>query len=716
MAVDMVVDVKARNVLTFEIEADELEIFLQDVDEHLQAMETGILDLEQNGDADTLNTTFRAAHTIKAVAATVGHTRMSELTHTLETLFDAMREGTLSPAPAVTDELLATVDVLKALRNEVVTRRSSGVDVDTCLARLRALKDDGSGGQNKSSATLLLEKSEPPGDAQSLLTAEQAAQVEGYREEGYDVMEVDVTTRVGTFAPGARLLQAALALAEVGRVITQRPAQTDLIGDPHGGHLWLILATQAGTKTVEETLSHVSDMAGFWVRPCTLEAESRKQEAGGQVSDVPVRQQDQAVQRPGDQTRTRPTDQTVRIGVERLDTLMTLVGELVTDRTRLVQIHDTLRSQYGGNGVQRSNGAIGALSDMVTHFDRVVDRLQEEVLQARMLPIEHIFAKFPRLVRDVARAAGKQVDLVIEGEATELDRSIIEVIGDPLIHLLRNAVDHGIESPQERIAAGKPPTGAVWLTAAHEAGHIVITVTDDGRGIDPGRIRRSAVSRGLMSEEDVVQLDDDAAINLVFLPNLSTAERVTDVSGRGVGLDVVRTNVKQLSGTVEVGNDVGHGTTFRVTLPLTLAIVQAMMVELGDDVHAIPLAGIVETFYLSDVNVSSVKGKPVVQWRDRVLPLVDLGQFFAQTGAWQKNSVSRQTVVVVTWGKLQVGLVVDRLIGKQEIVIKALTSFIGSVPGLSGCTILGDGRIALILDISGLISAYLQAQRQEIVK
>jgi two-component system chemotaxis sensor kinase CheA len=343
-----------------------------------------------------------------------------------------------------------------------------------------------------------------------------------------------------------------------------------------------------------------------------------------------------------------------------------------------------------------------------------VDQLQEEVMQARMLPIARLFGKFPRLVRDLARAAGKQVNLVIEGEATELDRSIIEVIGDPLIHLIRNAVDHGIESPQERMAAGKPPTGTVWLSAAHEEGHIVISVKDNGRGITPERIRRAAVRQNILSEDEATQLDDEAAISLIFQPNLSTAERVTDVSGRGVGLDVVRTNVKQLSGSVVVESEVGHGTTFRITLPLTLAIVQAMLISVGDDSYAIPLTGIVESLYLSDVAVSSVKGKPVVRWRDRVLPLLHLREFFA-TPHLSSSPLNhdKQAIVIVSWGKLQVGLIVDDLIGKQEIVVKSLSPLLGNVPGISGCTILGDGRIALIIDISGLVSACLQAQRQE---
>ncbi len=691
--------------LTFDIEADELEIFLQDVNEHLQVIEAGILRLEQAANPDTLNAVFRAAHTLKAVAATVGHHQMAELTHALETLFDAMREDGLAPTQAMTDELLATVDSLKALRDEVVSLQSSSVDVDALLARLRALMD-GSAGEEIAQADDDLPAPSPAheGTEERLshqLTPEQVAEAQDYLEEGYAILEIEVTVCAeAAFAPAARLSQAAMALMEVGHIIAQHPSQADLANNnQHDGHLWLILATQADEEAVEEPLRHVSDLAEFRVQPYTIDVTALSDPKGfgdplGRLHQAPTSQKE---------------NQTVRISVERLDTLMNLMGELVTDRTRLMQIEDMLRAQYG------KGGTIGTLSDMTTHFARVIDQLQQEVMQARMLPIAHLFSKFPRLVRDVARAADKQVDLIIEGEATELDRSIIEVIGDPLIHLLRNAVDHGIESPQARIEASKPPTGIVRLTAAPQEGHIVITVTDDGQGMDPAQICRAAVSRGLLSEEEAAQLNDDEVITLIFHPLLSTAEQVTGVSGRGVGLDVVHTNVKRLGGAVMVESEVGCGTTFRVTLPLTLAILQTMLVGLGEDVYAIPLTGIVESMYLSDVTVSSVKGNPIIHWRDQALPLLYLRQFFAhpRLAAAPPNG-ARQAVVTVTWGKLQVGLVVDKLVGKQEIVVKSLSPIIGSVPGLSGCTILGDGRVALIVDVPGLISTAIQAQRQGI--
>ncbi|MCP4516141.1 MAG: chemotaxis protein CheA, partial [Delftia sp.] len=358
-------------------------------------------------------------------------------------------------------------------------------------------------------------------------------------------------------------------------------------------------------------------------------------------------------------------DKTVRISVERLDSLMNLVGELVTDRTRMTQIGHTLRGQHGKGGV------VSTLDEATAHFGRVVDQLQAEVMQARMLPISHLFLKFPRLVRDAARATDKQVNLVMRGESTELDRSIIEVIGDPLIHLLRNAVGHGIESPQERQEAGKPPAGTVWLTATHEQGHIVVSVQDDGGGIDPARIRQAAVRRGLISETIAAQLDDDTALALIFQPSLSTVQQVNETSGRGVGLDVVQTNVKRLNGSVTVESELGRGTTFRVTLPLTLAIVQAMLVNLGDDVYAVPLTSIIETTYLSDADAGSVKGSPVIRWRDQVLPLLHLRQVFAHPGLGVLASSAKQAIMTVAWDRLRAGLIVDELIGQQEIVVKS---------------------------------------------
>jgi two-component system chemotaxis sensor kinase CheA len=696
--------------LNFEIEADELEIFIQDVNEHLQAMEAGVLHLEQGAvrsvarrdsttgqmtDLDTLNAVFRAAHTLKAIAATVGHRPMAELTHNMETFFDTLRDGRVSLTQAMTDELLVAVDALKALRDEVISLEPSGVNVAALLARLHTLAEEAASGEKSAShpTSETAAQDQPQPEAQPRLTPEQAAQAQDYVQKEYILLETHVTVRADAFAPAARLLQAVMALTEVGQIVAQHPSQADLANEQHQGRLWLILATQTDQKAIEELLGDVADLDAVRVLPYAInpQPDSLSAETARHASA------------PSPGLMRHGEDKTVRISVERLDSLMNLVGELVTDRTRLLQIAATLGARYG------KGETISGLNEMTSHFSRVVDQLQGEVLQIRMLPLAHLFSKFPRLVRDVAREADKQVNLVIEGESTELDRSIIEAIGDPLAHLLRNGVGHGIEPPQERVAAGKSPTGSLWLTAAHEEGHIVITVQDDGRGIDPARTRRAAVSRGMLSEQEAAQLDDDQAITLIFQPGVSTAERVTGVSGRGVGLDVVHTNVKRLGGSVTVESEIGRGTTFRITLPLTLAILQTMLVALGNDVYAIPLTGIVESLYLSDVSVGSIKSKPVVHRRGRALPLLSLREFFAHSRliATPPNG-ARKAVVTVTWGKLQVGLIVDALIGKQEIVVKSLSPIIGNVAGLSGCAILGNGRIALIVDVPGLINAAMR--------
>jgi two-component system chemotaxis sensor kinase CheA len=396
----------------------------------------------------------------------------------------------------------------------------------------------------------------------------------------------------------------------------------------------------------------------------------------------------------------------VRISVERLDTLLNLVGELVTNRTRLVQIEGLLQAQYGGN-----NG-VGALSELIPQFSHVVNQLQEEVMHARMMPIAHLFNKFPRLVRELARNAGKQVELIINGEATELDRAIIEAIADPLLHLLRNGIDHGIELPGDRLAAGKPAAGTIHISAEALEGQIIITVADDGRGIDPRQVSQAAVERGLLSPEEAIQLSEDEAIELIFRPNLSTAPEVTELSGRGVGMDVVRTNIERLSGSVTITSQLGQGTTFHLTLPLTLALIQTMLVEVRGNLYAIPVTAVNGAIYLAEAKVNRVKGKAALDWQGAVVPLLDLREFFNHPRLAVETSTSlKPTVVLVTWGKLQTGLIVDKIVGQQEIVIKALSPLLCHPPGLSGATILGDGRIALIVDIPGVINSTLQSRR-----
>jgi two-component system chemotaxis sensor kinase CheA len=689
--------------LTFDIEADELDIFLDEVNEHMQVMETGILKLEQSTDSNLVNSVFRAAHTIKALAGTVGHHQMADLTHTMESLFDAMRTGKMAPSQKIIDELLAAVDVLKILRDEIITQESSGLDVSQTLDKLHRATEGGNGVNGKA---LVAARSGSNGISYPLTDTETTA-VQEAQKAGLHVFEIEASTSPDTFAPAARLMQAAMALEECGQIVAQRPSLADLANGEHNGKVWTLLITKNEDQAaIEAVVNSISDLAAHWIRPFAAAAP-------------PPAPADEAALAPADKKGAATngaaatggkadlgTEKTVRISVERLDALMNLVGELVTNRNRLTRVEDELRALYG------KEETVGELNETTTHMGRVVDQLQEEVMRARMLPISNLFDKFPRIVRDVARSAGKQVDLVIEGGNTELDRSLIEAINDPLVHLLRNAVDHGIETPEERIAAGKPAKGVVHLNAAHVEGQIVISISDDGRGINTAKVRKAAVKLGLMSEDHVAQLSNAEVIDLIFEPNLSTAEKLTDVSGRGVGMDVVRTNVERLSGAVLVESEIGKGTTFRVTLPLTLAIVETMLVQLWNAVYAIPLTSISDVLYLSEVKTSTITGNPAIRWRGSVLPLIYLRQFFNDARLTDAAlNGTRQAIVSVTWGKQKSGLVVDRIIGKQGIVVKSLSPIMGEIPGVSGGTILGDGRIALIIDVPSLMNAALRSRR-----
>jgi len=387
----------------------------------------------------------------------------------------------------------------------------------------------------------------------------------------------------------------------------------------------------------------------------------------------------------------RSTDITVRANVERLDNLMNLVGELITDRNHMKQIHSRLT---------RLNANYDQIFETITHLGRITDQIQEEVMHIRMLPIAGVFGKFPRMVHDMSQKVGKLIDLVMSGEETEMDRSMIEEINDPLIHLIRNSVDHGIESPEQRLAAGKSERGRITLTARHEQGRIILTVEDDGGGIDGAKLRKSALQKGLITEEEAASLTEEQSVDLIFLAGLSTAQKVTDISGRGVGLDIVNTNIQRVNGSVQVETRLGQGTQFQIVLPLTLAIVPALLVKVNQLTFAIPLVMITETLRLEPTEIKYVYRKPVTRLRGKVLSLIHLSEIcnFSQVTEPKKHVYA----VVVQSGKQRIGLIIDSLIGEEEVVVKPLGAFIGDIPGISSAAILGEGQVALIVDVFGL--------------
>jgi two-component system chemotaxis sensor kinase CheA len=386
------------------------------------------------------------------------------------------------------------------------------------------------------------------------------------------------------------------------------------------------------------------------------------------------------------------------VDVSRLDTLMEQIGELVINRNHIGQISKTLAEKY------QDDEMIRTLADSVSATGKIVNILQQDIMTIRMLPIELVFNTMPRMVRDLARKIGKKIDFIVEGQETEVDRSVIEHLRDPLIHLLRNSVDHGIESPEERQAAGKPEMGTIHLSAHHEQDHIVITVSDDGRGIDPEAVKAASVRKGVISPEAAARMTDTELMNLIMASGVSTAKTITEVSGRGVGLDIVKKNIEFLNGKITVESIIGKGSTFTLQLPLTLAIIPTLLVSLGKTVYAIPLATIVEAIKLESKQFKTVRGKEVTLYRNRVLPLLRLNNIFKWNSTNTGTSVLNH-IVVVKACEMQVGIIVDELIGQQEIVVKSLDQFIGGADGLSGASILGDGQVVLILDVNSLVKS-----------
>jgi two-component system, chemotaxis family, sensor kinase CheA len=660
--------------LQFDLSEDDQALFLAEIDEMLQRFEEALVNLESTpDDQDLLQEIFRAAHTIKGNSSTIGHTRMAALTHAMETRLDDVRKGVAAVTPELVEALLKGGDVLKLLRDEVETHRMADVDVEAATAaveRRAGLRDA------------------LPQEGAKERRGKKAASAAAATHRLRVVLEASQWSAV-------RALQVLLALGELGKVISSDPPQTEIEReDAQIGDLIIVdLQTAAPESALHEALNRVPELGSVIVEtlaaPVVAESEPTRAIEGTRAAG-PVEKAVPAA----------ASSKTIRIDVARLDALLNLVGELVIDRTRLVQLGNNVAERFGDHRV------IGDLQQTALHIGRITDELQEQVMKSRMLPIESVFSRLPRVVRDIASKQGKQVDFIIEGKDTELDRSVIEEIGDPLLHLIRNSVDHGLEPPEERIAAGKPPIGKLRLSAHHADSHIVITLDDDGRGVPLDIVKRKAVERGAITAEQAERMTDTEAVQLIFEAGLSTARELSDVSGRGVGMDIVRANVEKINGSVEVSTRRGGGTTFTIRLPLTLAIIQALLVRVAGGIYALPIHAVTETLRVEPDQIHRINRRDAMQLRGTVLPLVALRRVFGiqDTDSPDIGTAARLVVAVHAPGGRQIGLIVDGLIGEQEIVIKPLGHLVGDIPGVSGAAILGDGSVALIMDVSSLIT------------
>ena len=636
-----------------------LPMFLAESREHLQELNLAVVRVEEDpDDSETVGEIFRIAHSLKGMSATMGFERIAALTHAMEDVFELLRQRRGGLERDAVDVLFECLDALSDAFEAIDTEGVERLDEAPLVERLKALVREGAA---------------EPVQVVTVIAPE-ALQGEA---EGRPVHHVVVTLADATLMPSVRAYMALAALRDHGDVLASVPSD-DAVEGFDGRTIEAWLASDHNRAAIEAAASAVPDVARVSVQ------ESDSPAAAEDTADTDTPPADAATDAPTHK-KTSATS-TVRVDAERLDQLMHLMGELVVHRTHA----ESLASQTGVTGLHQ------AMQDLT----RSSQALQTMVMQIRMIPVEAVFLRFPRLVRDLSAKLGKKVDLQLSGQDTELDRTVVDMLGDPLVHLVRNSLDHGFESEEDRVAAGKPATGTLEISARHAGGSVLITVRDDGRGIDPAKVARKAAERGLIPEEAVATIDLQRAVELLFAPGFSTAEQMSDVSGRGVGMDAVRTTIRELGGEVVMQSELGVGTTSQIRLPLTLAIMAALLVESSGLPFAVQLDRVERTLRLEDYPVRSVAGRRMLVLRDGVLPIVDLAEALGHGKAAHASHA-----VVVRGSDQRLALAVEQLVGQRELVTRPLPQEIGGRSALSGGAVLSNGQIALIVDCDALTTA-----------
>lgn len=649
-----------------------LGAFLDETTEQLQSLNDLLLSLEKSpGDPGPIDEIFRIAHTLKGMSATMGFEGMAHLTHAMEDRLDLVRKGTARLSQEGVNLLFLCLDALSSMTEGIREGgRESSSDVAGLIARLHEDK-----------AAPAAPVAEVPAEAPRLSTME-GEWVKEARRRGMDVYEIGVTLSPDCSMKAARAYMVVTRLGEHGEIIKTVPSVDDLEKELFDRQFWIYFATHAEEEDLRKAVLQVSEVDGVSVGPVAGEAEEEPEEEEAVSLDAKTVAESKGSDRKEAAQETRKLSRTVRVDIGRLDKLMNLVGELVIGRARIERLAQEAR--------------IKAFEEPLAQLGRISGDIQELVTKLRMVPVSFVFDRFPRLVRDLSKSLGKEIRLELEGKETELDRNLIDEIGDPMVHLIRNCIDHGIEKPEVRLSAGKEKEGVVTIASYQEGNSVIIEVRDDGKGIDPDKVRRKAVERGMMSRDEAQALSDEDAVRLVLLPGFSTAEVVTDVSGRGVGMDAVKSKVESLGGQFQVESKVGKGTRVVVRLPLTLAIVVALLIRVGDETYAISLENVEETLLVGKSDIRTVHGSPVTTVRGEILSLCDLARILGTPV--ERGAADEYPVVVVRNGNSRVGFIVDELIGQQEIVIKPLGRLFMKVKGVAGATILGDGNVALILE------------------
>ena len=677
-----------------------LEIFVEETKEHLQSLNDNILVLENEPEnKDTINEIFRSAHSLKGMAGTMGYKRMQTLTHDMENVFSEIRNDKLKVTSDLVDILFQCLDALEAYLDNIINTQDEGTDDNAAIIKL--LNDYLNGGSGVAEQAAPQAAQAAPQTADGVVTDfskvtfadfEQHAIMEA-GTKNLNVYGVHVKIDPSCILKAARAFLVFKSVEELGEIIKSIPSAQDIEDEKFDLDFDIFVITGESLDKVLATVRNVSEIkdAEGSIIKLDEKKEEKPEETEKTESAKPA-----TVPKAGKPANSQPAkgkpvvNRSVRVDIDKLDVLMNLVSELIIAKNGLVSAAATSNTEENQS-----------VNEQIEYLERVTTNLHESVMNVRMVPIETVVNRFPRMIRDLSKKLDKKMELYMTGEETELDRTVIDEIGDPLMHLLRNSADHGLESAEVRRERGKDEIGTIFLNAFQDGNNVVIEVGDDGNGIDIEKVKSKAIERGTITPEQAEVMSDKEVIDLLFLPSFSTSEKITDVSGRGVGLDVVKSKIESLGGVVECKSVLGEGSTFTIRLPLTLAIIQALMVKLGNEQYAIALGSIqtIEDIPLSDIKY--VQGKEVINLRGNIIPIIRLGELLDVPDRTEPDE--SLIVVVIKKGDKQAGLVVDSLVGQMEIVIKSLGKYININKMISGATILGDGEVALIIDANAII-------------
>lgn len=690
-----------------------LDIFIEETKEHLQSLNQHVLVLEKDPEnEETINEIFRAAHSLKGMAGTMGYKRMQRLTHDLENVFSEIRSGKMKVSSELVDILFKGLDALESYLSIIQAEANEGTEDNEDI--INALNDFLNKGLGKSSPDKKAEETQKSQNATNSPISSDKMKFKTVKIEEHEkkamakaamlnLKVVGLTVYIQEYCvlKGARAFMVNRTLEEYGEIIKLFPSAQDLEDEKYDLDYSVFIITKEtpdklasvamSVSEVKEVVADYVELTGEDLAAMTT-AIKQEEDASSQLNKATKESSSlKAGNAPVQKQPTKPVaNRSVRVDIDKLDVLMNLVSELIIAKNGLISISNL-------NEIMLDNG----YRDQIEYLERVTTNLHESVMKVRMVPIESVLSRFPRMIRDISKNLGKEMELYMTGEETELDRTVIDEIGDPLMHLLRNAADHGLESNEDRRKAGKNPVGSIFLDAYQDGNNVVIEVRDDGGGINVEKIKKKAIDKGTITEEQALRMKDKDFIDLLFQPSFSTAEKVTDLSGRGVGLDVVKTKIEALGGEIEAKTMLGEGSNFIIRLPLTLAIIQALMVSIGTEKYALPLGSIQTVENVPTQDIKMVQGKEFINLRGNVIPVIRLGELLDCQPVEKEEDT--ELIVIVKKGDRLAGMLIDELIGQQEIVIKSIGKYIKNHKIISGATILGDGEVALILDVNSLV-------------